>query len=288
MDGGSVDDRTVDNRTVDDGQEAGPARVALLGLGEAGSAIAADLVAAGVDVRGYDPLVDAPSGCAQRHDEKDAVRDADLVLSVNSSHDAASALDASLSALRPGTIWADLNTASPGLKQQLGAMVADSDVLMVDVALLAPVPGRGLRTPMMMSGLGAERCARLLRGWGASVEVIDGPPGAAISRKLLRSVFYKGLAAAVVEALEGASAAGLEDWLRDNIASELAGFDRQTIDRLVDGTHLHARRRTDEMAAAAQQLRELGVQPRVAEAAHDLLAELRDRASSEVEFGGGV
>jgi 3-hydroxyisobutyrate dehydrogenase-like beta-hydroxyacid dehydrogenase len=33
----------------------GPLRVALLGLGEAGGEIAADLVAAGADVRGYDP-----------------------------------------------------------------------------------------------------------------------------------------------------------------------------------------------------------------------------------------
>ena len=252
------------------------ARVALLGLGEAGSAIAADLIAAGVDVRGYDPKVAAPAGCGQRQDESDAVYDAELVLSVNSSQDAEAALGAALDALRPGSVWADLNTASPGLKQRLATAVAGRDVLLVDVALLAPVPGRGLRTPMMMSGPGARRCADLLASWGAAVQVIDGPPGRASSRKLLRSVFYKGLAAAVVEALEGAEAAGVEDWLRDNIAGELAGFDRQTIDRLVEGTHTHARRRADEMAAAAEQLRELGVQPRMAEAAHDLLAELRD------------
>ena len=63
-------------------------RIALLGLGEAGSEIAADLVAAGADVRGYDPKVDAPPGVAARVDEADAVRDADVVLSANSSHDA--------------------------------------------------------------------------------------------------------------------------------------------------------------------------------------------------------
>jgi 3-hydroxyisobutyrate dehydrogenase-like beta-hydroxyacid dehydrogenase len=258
------------------GPAAGGPRVALLGLGEAGSAIAVDLVAAGADVRGYDPRVDPPPGCAARRDEKDAVRDADLVLSVNSGHDAVAALQAALGAVPAGCVWADLNTASPGLKRRLAAIVEDRDVLMVDVALLAPVPGRGLRTPMMMSGPGARRAAVLLGRWGASVEVVEGPPGVASSRKLLRSVFYKGLAAAVVEALDGAAAAGVEDWLRENIAAELAGFDRQTIDRLVGGTHTHARRRADEMAAAAEQLHELGVRPRVAAAAHDLLIELRD------------
>ena len=35
-----------------------PVRIAVLGLGEAGSEIARDLVAAGADVRGYDPLGD--------------------------------------------------------------------------------------------------------------------------------------------------------------------------------------------------------------------------------------
>jgi hypothetical protein len=60
------------------------------------------------------------------------------------------------------------------------------------------------------------------------------------------------------------------------VSAELAGFDGHTIDRLVEGTHRHARRRADEMAAAAEQLRELGVEPRTATAAHDLLAALRD------------
>ncbi|WP_432487941.1 DUF1932 domain-containing protein [Kineococcus sp. SYSU DK018] len=261
------------------GHPAG-ARVAVLGLGEAGSEIARDLLAAGADVRGYDPVAGAPPGVEVRRDERDAVRDADLVLSVNSSHDALPALEAALGALRPGTVWADLNTTSPGVKQQLAARLDGRDVPVADVALMAPVPGKGLRTPMVVSGPGAQRCARALRGWGASVDVLDGPPGTAISRKLLRSVFYKGLAAAVVEALEGARAAGVEDWLREEIAGELAGFDERTLERLVDGTHRHARRRTDEMAAAAEQLRELGVEPRTATAARDLLAHLRDAPSA--------
>jgi 3-hydroxyisobutyrate dehydrogenase-like beta-hydroxyacid dehydrogenase len=93
----------------------------------------------------------------------------------------------------------------------------------------------------------------------------------------LRSVFYKGLATAVVEALAAAEAAGCADWLRDNISAELAGFDEHTIDRLVDGTHRHARRRADEMAAAAEQLTALGVPARITAAARDQLAEIRDR-----------
>jgi len=250
--------------------------IAVLGLGEAGSEIAADLVAAGADVRGYDPLPITVDGVRSCTSEADAVADADLVLSVNSSHDAMTALANALPALRAGALWADLNTASPGLKMALAERAKERDVAVVDVALMSPVPGKGLRTPMLVSGEAADRYAELVGGLGADVEVQPGPVGTAISRKLLRSVFYKGLAAAVVEALRGAEAAGCEDWLRGNIAAELSSFDERTLDRLVDGTHTHARRRADEMAAATEQLEELGVPARVAPAARDLLVELRD------------
>src|SRR5206468_4266595 len=71
-------------------------RIAVLGLGEAGSEIGRDLVAAGADVRGYDPKVATVEGVAARGSEAEAVADADLVLSVNSSHDAMTALSNAL------------------------------------------------------------------------------------------------------------------------------------------------------------------------------------------------
>lgn len=251
-------------------------RIALLGLGEAGSEIGRDLVAAGADVRGYDPQPITVEGVQPRAGEADAVRDAELVLSVNSSHDALPALAGALPGLRAGTVWADLNTTSPGVKAALVERLAGRDVPVVDVALMAPVPGKGLRTPMLVSGDGAGRYAELMGGLGAPVTIQPGPAGTAISRKLLRSVFFKGLAAAVVEALEAAETAGCADWLRGNIRAELAGFDERTLDRLVDGTRRHARRRADEMAAASDQLTELGVESRIAAAARDLLIALRD------------
>ena len=254
-------------------------RIALLGLGEAGSEIATDLVAAGADVRGYDPKVDAPPGVAARVDEADAVRDADVVLSANSSHDAVPALVNALPGLGAGTIWADLNTAAPQVKAAAGGG--------------ARRPGRGggrrrAHVTRARHAGSARRCwcpgrapTATPRSSAASAPTSRcnrAHAGAAISRKLLRSVFYKGLAAAVVEALAAAEAAGCADWLRDNISAELAGFDEHTIDRLVDGTHRHARRRADEMAAAAEQLSALGVPARIATAARDQLTEIRDRA----------
>jgi 3-hydroxyisobutyrate dehydrogenase-like beta-hydroxyacid dehydrogenase len=220
------------------------------------------------------------AGVTPRADEADAVRDADLVLSVNSSHDAMTALVNALPALRPGTVWADLNTASPGLKAKLADAAAPRQVQVVDVALMSTVPGKGLRTPMIVSGDGATAYADVLAGFGVTVTVQPGPAGAAISRKLLRSTFWKGMAAAAVEAMTAADVAGAGEWLRENISAELAGFDEHTLDHLLESSRRHARRRADEMSAAAEQLRELGVEPRIAAAARDQLAELRDTAQS--------
>ena len=253
--------------------------IALLGLGEAGSEIARDLLAAGADVRGYDPRVSPPPGVLPRADEAAAVADADLVLSVNSAADAPVALRNALPGLRPGTVWADLNTAAPGVKRDLAAAVAGRAVPVADVALLATVPGRGLRTPMLASGDGARSYAQMLAGFGVTVDLLDGPPGAAISRKLLRSVFWKGVAAAVVEAMEGAEAAGVADWLRGDIGAQLDRFTAADVETFVAGSQLHARRRSAEMAAAADQLRDLGVPPRVAEAARNQLASLVEKAA---------
>jgi 3-hydroxyisobutyrate dehydrogenase-like beta-hydroxyacid dehydrogenase len=244
--------------------------IAVLGLGEAGSLLARDLAAAGAGVRGYDPRVPAPAGVTATGSDAEAVTGADLVLSVNSASDAVAALDASLAALRPGAAWADLNTAAPSVKQRLAALGGARGIPVSDVAMMAPVPGNGLRVPMLASGGEVGYVAATLRGYGADIEVLDGPAGLAATRKLLRSVYYKGMSASIVEALAAARAAGLEDWLTGHIAEDLAKLDAATLARIVTGTRQHAVRRGHEMAAAAQMLADLGVAPIMAAASGQL------------------
>src|SRR4051812_17190384 len=58
--------------------------IAVLGLGEAGGRIAADLAAAGCTVRGWDPAR-AIDGIANATSDVDAVGAADVVLSLNAA-----------------------------------------------------------------------------------------------------------------------------------------------------------------------------------------------------------
>jgi 3-hydroxyisobutyrate dehydrogenase-like beta-hydroxyacid dehydrogenase len=262
----------------------GPTRVALLGLGEAGSAFADDLVAAGVATTGWDPAPGrAVPGLRRAQGALDAVADAELVLSLNSASVAVAVARSVAASLSPECLFADLNTAGVSVKREVAGIVSSAGASFADVALLSPVPGRGVRTPSFASGDGAERYAAILRSFGAQVEVVGVEPGVAAARKLLRSVFMKGLAASVLESLAAAEAAGCAGWLRADIAATLRDADESLVDRLVEGSSHHAVRRVVEMEAAVELLRELGVEPRVAQAAADVLRSLRipgDRVES--------
>jgi 3-hydroxyisobutyrate dehydrogenase-like beta-hydroxyacid dehydrogenase len=261
---------------VTSAQRDDPTRVpviGMLGLGEAGGLIRAGLTEAGAAVRGFDPLPetgpDAPSAA-------DAVRGADVVLSLTTAQEARAAAESVLGALQPGQVYADANTSSPELKRELAAIVAPTGAAFADVALMAPVPGRGVRTPALVSGPGAERFVALVAPLGMPVRAAGPEPGDAARRKLLRSVAWKGVAAVALEALAAARAAGCEDWMRAELVALLDGADAAALDRMVTGSRRHAARRAHEMDDVAALLRELGVEPRVSDAARGWLEQLRD------------
>lgn len=231
--------------------------IALLGLGEAGSLIAEDLVAAGASVVGYDPQPrSVPPGVKLFGSEGEAASHAEVVLSVNWASAAGEAAKAALTGLSAGKLYADLNTGSPALKREIAELIAPSGAAFVDVALMSNVPGKGVRTPMLVAGPGAERFAELVRGFGTHVEVLEGEPGDAAQRKLLRSVFMKGFGSVVVEALEAARLVGLEEWMESQIQAVLASPGEAR--RFDEGTRLHAERRFHEMEASLELLSELG------------------------------
>jgi len=240
-------------------------KVAVLGLGEAGGRLADDLTAAGAEVHGYDPVV-TPDGSAA-----EAVAGCDVVLSVNTAAVALAVATSVRAALRPDAVYADLNTSAPALKRELAELL--SSARFVDVALLGPVPARGLATPALASGSGAEAFAALVGPLGMPIEVVSPVAGDAARRKLLRSVFMKGVAAATVESLEAAEAAGEAEWLRPQLDAVLGA---RLVDRLLDGSRRHAVRRIEEMEAAAELLRELDVEPSVADAAAEVLRRIAE------------
>jgi len=278
--------RTNGRRTEGD---AGPLTVGVLGLGEAGAAIAEGLVRAGARVTAWDPdparvLEDVESA----PDTAAAVIGSEVVLSLNSASASQAAARAAAAVLRPGQVYADLNSGGRSLKLEVAEIVAPTGALFVDGALMDGVPARGLGTRVLASGQGASRFASLLGPMGMPIEVIGEAPGDAATRKLLRSIFSKGIAAVTIEAVSAAGAARSEDWLREEIGSWIAASDARLIERLVEGTHTHAIRRLHEMEEVRDLLDELAVESRITDATIGYLRELsRGNDQSQASQGGG-
>jgi 3-hydroxyisobutyrate dehydrogenase-like beta-hydroxyacid dehydrogenase len=237
-------------------------KVAVLGLGEAGSSIAADLARAGDEVHGYDPAdLPAADGVRLHHEPAATAVGCELVLAVTPGSGAREALSGVLEVLSDQAVYADLSTCAPAAKVALAEMLAGRDALFADVALMAPVPGRGLATPALVSGPGAGRYAEMINDRGGKVEVVGTEAGEAATRKLLRSVVMKGLAAILIESMEAAGNAGRSEWFWGHIVDELTTLDEAMLRRLLHDTAPHAGRRVDEMEAARDLLVDLGVSP---------------------------
>lgn len=252
--------------------------IGIIGLGEAGSLYARGAIDAGYEVHGFDPAP-APSPEGVRRDDSlaELVAASELVIVLTGA-----ALSPRIAAdaaqhLRESAVYADFTTASPEVMTEVAAVVETAGARFADVAILGPVPAKGAATETIVSGAAAEDVAEVLQSFGAEVELIDGPAGAATSRKLLRSVLMKSLATTVIEALEAGRAAGCEPWVRAQIAAQLSGDAEAKMNRFETGSRKHAVRRAHEMESVVDYLGSLGVPSEMSDAARRVLTRLGER-----------
>ena len=164
----------------------GKPALAFIGFGEAGQAIAAGLREAGVEtMAAWDILFPQAAGeklkraaeavgvrCA--NSAADAVRGADMIISAVT---AASSVDAaqSVKAHLAGTpYFLDINSVSPGRKQDTAKLLGDAGRY-VDVAVLAPIYPARHQTPMLLAGPHAGAIAPMLAALGMRVDALPAP-----------------------------------------------------------------------------------------------------------------
>jgi 3-hydroxyisobutyrate dehydrogenase-like beta-hydroxyacid dehydrogenase len=256
-------------------------RVGVVGLGEAGAAIAAGLVEEGAVVTAYDLRLAGAGGADLRDlaaqagiglatDLADLAGQAEIILSLVTGGAALPVARALAPHLRAGQLMADLNSTSPGLARAVYQVLAPTGASFTDVAIMAGVPPHRHRVPMLACGPGAEQLAAA--GLGLRVEVIDGGPGAASAVKLLRSLLVKGLESLLLEFAVAADRFGATDLVLRSMNGSLPTDDwRQLATYLLTRTAKHGRRRAEELAEVAELFRELGIEPGLAEAGADRL-----------------
>ncbi len=253
--------------------------IAILGLGEAGSHFARDLAALGIQVQGWDPNPQRPlpANFVLAENNAAAVLGADLIFSVNLSTVSEEVAREILPVLRPEQVFLEMNTSAPDKKRTITSILNPSGVQFVDLAIMAPVPPTGIRTPMLAAGPGASLFQQKMSAYPLQIEVLpDAEIGMAAQLKLLRSIVYKGIAGVIYEAVEGGRVFGQEAYIREQIRSIIGGKD-ELIDRFVSGTYTHAARRREEMAAVVEMLEIKGLEAWMSKAARDQLGDLVER-----------
>jgi 3-hydroxyisobutyrate dehydrogenase-like beta-hydroxyacid dehydrogenase len=162
--------------------------------------------------------------------------------------------------LREGQLYADINSASPQVKREIGAIVAPTGALFVDTAVMALVPQHRHKVPMAVSGTGARRFADLLSPCGMDITYINDRAGSSSAIKMLRSIFIKGLAALLFEALTASRKAGVEREIMESIREtiEEQPFE-QLASLLLTRNAVSAERRVAEMGEVISCIEEMGL-----------------------------
>lgn len=251
-------------------------KIAILGLGEAGSHFANDLVKLGVEVTGFDPKLIHKLDVAIKVKDSSvaAVKEADIIFSVNLSSVSISIAEELASVLTPHQFFCEMNTSGPEKKKEIAKILKSSGVKVIDLAIMAPVPPKGMMTPLLASGEFATEFLGKIKPLNLDLKIIENSQvGDAATRKLLRSIVYKGIAAVVCEAMEAGEAFGMDSYIRGQISSLIGGND-EIIDRFVEGSRTHAVRRMHEMEAVIEMLEAKGIEPIVTRGTRDNLEKL--------------
>jgi 3-hydroxyisobutyrate dehydrogenase-like beta-hydroxyacid dehydrogenase len=251
-------------------------RIGLVGVGEAGAAIAAGLqeeqglCVTGYDARGSDAAVRerAERAGVRLVDDLAALAGAcDVILCLTSAKVAVPIAEQIAPHLGAQHIYADLNSASPEVKRSVGEFVTPTGAGYVDGAVMSAVPPKQQRVPTLLSGDGAARLEQLLTPLGFELEVLDGGPGQASAVKMFRSLLVKGLEALLLECAVGAHAWGATERVLGSMNGTLPTEDwRQLAAYLMERTVVHGERRAEELRQVARTLADCGIEPFLADA----------------------
>ncbi len=214
----------------------------------------------------------------------------DLLISAVTASNTLAVAQAAAAHIRPGTIFLDLNSASPGTKQQAAALINAAGAHYVEAGVMTSVPPYGIKVPMLLGGARAAELAAVLGGWGMDVKAVSEQLGVASAIKMCRSVMIKGLEALVIESYTTARAYGVEDHVLPTLAETFPSIDWEKqgayfFSRVVQ----HGQRRAEEMREAAHTVREAGpgFDPLMASAIADKQQWVADLASTGVFAGLG-
>lgn len=185
--------------------------------------------------------------------------------------------------IRTGTVYLDLNSASPGTKKACAALIDAVGGIYVEAGVMTSVPPYGIKVPMLLGGAQSHALATSLQAWGLDAKSVSDQLGVASAIKMSRSVMIKGLEALVIESYTTARAYGVEAHVLPTLQETFPQMDWSMqgayfFSRVVQ----HGKRRAEEMREAANTVREAGFEPFMALATADKQQWVSDLAAQGV------
>jgi 3-hydroxyisobutyrate dehydrogenase-like beta-hydroxyacid dehydrogenase len=248
-------------------------RLCFIGFGEAGQAIAAGLREQGAaSIAAWDILFPVAEGAKLRdaaakigvpvaNSAADAVSGADIVISAVTAASSYEAAQSIAPHLRGEPFYLDINSVSPGRKQDTAKLLADK-ARYVDVAVVSAIHPARHRAPMLLAGPQARAIEPILRAFDMRVSIVGDEIGAAAAIKMIRSVMIKGIEALTAECFLAAARAGVLDQVAASLTNNYPTIDWEKLaDYNLERMASHGIRRAAEMEEVAATLRELGVEP---------------------------
>lgn len=253
-------------------------RIAFIGFGEAGQAMAEGLRGEGAAaIAAWDILFPDSAGARLKETAKrigvriaenaaDAVADAGLVIAAVTAASSVEAAQSVAPHLRTQPFYLDVNSVSPGRKRQSEALLAGK-ARYLDVAILSPILPLQHKSPLLIASPHAGDAAPMLRALSMSFRILGPKTGEAAALKMVRSVMIKGIEALTAECFLAAARAGIVDEVAQSLKNNYPTLDwPRVVHYNIERMASHGVRRAAEMEEVAATLRELGVAPLMTEA----------------------
>jgi 3-hydroxyisobutyrate dehydrogenase-like beta-hydroxyacid dehydrogenase len=250
-------------------------KIGFVGFGEAAYHIAKGLRQPGISsIRAFDISVTdkvrqraREAGARLVESNRELAESCNIMMSAVTADQALIAAEQNAPYLAAGHIYADLNSVSPGSKQSIARVIEASGARFVEIAMMAPVPPYGHKVPMLAGGNGARDFVEKLAPFGISAEIVSREVGTAAATKMFRSIIVKGMEALLTECVLGATRYNADERVFASLAETFPGINwKELADYMVGRVVVHGERRAREMEEVAATLREIDIEPIMAEA----------------------
>lgn len=244
--------------------------ICLLGFGEVGQTFAEDLKTGFTawDLKFID-AESAPSQAARRlgvaipDSAKSAIMSADVIVCAVTAAQDKDAAQSVAAFLKPGAVFMDVNSASPGQKLEAAGIIEAAGGRYVEAVIMSPIGNKRLASPVLLGGPHARAFLPLAQQLGFSGASFYGPDlGLASATKLCRSVIVKGLEALLTESMLTARHYGVEAAVLASMQDFFPGTEWEKLARyMISRAVQHGTRRAEEMREAARTVADAGLEP---------------------------